>query len=428
MSADKKASRRHFLAGELAGMFAEVLDAAAEQMAFPPQGHGPGKPANLVRVSRRAMAALFEVYFSASQYPRGTEKALAALEVLEPLEARLSLFRPDSQLNYVNANAAFEPVRPHAAVFDLIKLGLQVWRETAGAFDLTATPLWELWGFARRSARIPAADEIQAALRYVGSQFVELDCQAQTVRFLKEGIRLSFASLGKGYALDRCAERLMALGVGDFLIHGGYSSVIARGTFAANVVQSAVAAKQSDNSQRRSDLPPDVPGMANLCEADSATCQSAGHSVSHSAGRYTAHCTAQAVESPEQTGGWVVGVKHPLRKGRRVAEIRLCDGALSTSGSGVQSLIYRGRRYGHIIDPRTGWPAQSLLSVTVVAPTAVLAEALSTAFFVLGLEQSAQYCAEHRDVGAVVVCPARRPGGVDVHVLGLSDQQVRLLV
>ena len=428
MSADKKASRRHFLAGELAGMFAEVLDAAAEQMAFPPQGHGPGKPANLVRVSRRAMAALFEVYFSASQYPRGTEKALAALEVLEPLEARLSLFRPDSQLNYVNANAAFEPVRPHAAVFDLIKLGLQVWRETAGAFDLTATPLWELWGFARRSARIPAGDEIQAALRYVGSQFVELDCQAQTVRFLKEGIRLSFASLGKGYALDRCAERLMALGVGDFLIHGGYSSVIARGSIAGNVTESAAAAEQSDNLQCRFGLPPDALRLANLLEADSAPCQSAGHSVSHSAGRYTAHCTAQAAESPGQTGGWVVGVKHPLRKGRRVAEIRLCDGALSTSGSGVQLLVHRGRRYGHIIDPRTGWPAESMLSVTVVAPTAVLAEALSTAFFVLGLEQSAQYCAEHRDVGAVVVCPARRPGGVDVHVLGLSDQQVRLLV
>ena len=60
MSADKKASRRHFLAGELAGMFAEVLDAAADQMAFLPQGHGPAVPADLVRVSRRAMAAVSE--------------------------------------------------------------------------------------------------------------------------------------------------------------------------------------------------------------------------------------------------------------------------------------------------------------------------------------------------------------------------------
>jgi len=420
MSADKKASRRHFLAGELAGMFAEVLDVATQQMAFLPQGHDSAVTADLVRVSRRAMAAVFEVYFSASQYPHGTEKALAALEVLEPLEAALSLFRPDSQLNYVNANAAYEPVCPDAAVFDLIRLGLQVWRETAGAFDLTATPLWELWGFARRAARIPAADEIQAALRYVGSQFVELDCQAQTVRFLKEGIRLSFASLGKGYALDRCAERLLASGMCDFLIHGGYSSVIARGTNAANVAQSDAAAEQSENLQRRPDLAPNVPELLNLREADSLSCRSSGHIAGQSAD--------QAAESRGQTGGWTVGVKHPLRKARRVAEIRLCDSALSTSGSGVQSLVYRGRRYGHIIDPRTGWPAQSMLSVTVVAPTAVLAEALSTAFFVLGLEQSAQYCAEHRDVGAVVVCPSRRPGGVDVYVLGLSDEQVRLLL
>ncbi len=425
MTADKKAPRRQFLAGELAGMLAEALDAAADRLALPTQTSAPHTPSQLVRVARRAMAALFEVYFSAAHYPHGTEKALDALEVLEPLEAALSLFRPDSQLNHLNRTAAYEPVRPDQAVFELIQLGLQVWRQTGGAFDLTATPLWELWGFARRAAGIPSDEQIRAALQNVGSQWVEVDCQARTVRFLKEGIRLSFASLGKGYALDQCADRLAASGVSDFLMHGGYSSVLARG---ANAAQGAVAgydadwaagaAKLSAGVEGRDEVLPQAFGSSSVRAAETTFCQSAGRCQS----------AGQAAERGGQTGGWIVGVKHPLRARCRVAEIRLCDRALSTSGSTVQALVYQGRRYGHIIDPRTGWPAQGVLSATVVAPTAVLAEALSTAFFVLGLEKSAQYCAEHPDIGAVVVCPARRAGGVAIHVLGLSDQQVRVLV
>jgi thiamine biosynthesis lipoprotein len=66
----------------------------------------------------------------------------------------------------------------------------------------------------------------------------------------------------------------------------------------------------------------------------------------------------------------------------------LKDRGLSTSGSGIQFYRAEGRRLGHLVDPRTGWPSESLLSVTVLAPTAVEAEALSTAFFVLGVEKA----------------------------------------
>ena len=77
----------------------------------------------------------------------------------------------------------------------------------------------------------------------------------------------------------------------------------------------------------------------------------------------------------------------------RLAEFVLCDQALGTSGSGTQFFHYQGKRYGHIIDPRSGWPAEQVLSATVIAPTAEQADALSTAFYVLGLEPARHYCA-----------------------------------
>jgi FAD:protein FMN transferase len=59
-------------------------------------------------------------------------------------------------------------------------------------------------------------------------------------------------------------------------------------------------------------------------------------------------------------------------------------------------------RYGHVIDPRTGWPASGIESVSVIAPSAAVADALSTAFFIGGPELAERYCAAHPDVMALV--------------------------
>jgi thiamine biosynthesis lipoprotein len=96
--------------------------------------------------------------------------------------------------------------------------------------------------------------------------------------------------------------------------------------------------------------------------------------------------------------GWMVGVRHPGDKKRRLAVARLRDAALSTSGSEEQFFEYGGKRYGHIIDPRTGWPADRVSSVTVIAPSAAVADALATAFYVGGPELAAGYCDAHPGV------------------------------
>ena len=77
-------------------------------------------------------------------------------------------------------------------------------------------------------------------------------------------------------------------------------------------------------------------------------------------------------------GGWRVGVRHPLRRGRLAAVLALDDGAVATSGA--------YERGPHIVDPRTGRPARGALSVTVVGPDLGTADAYATAAFALGAE------------------------------------------
>jgi thiamine biosynthesis lipoprotein len=86
-----------------------------------------------------------------------------------------------------------------------------------------------------------------------------------------------------------------------------------------------------------------------------------------------------------------------------------------------QFFYHEGRRYGHILDPRTGRPAQGMLSTTVLAPTATEADALSTAMFVMGMEPAVEYCRAHPHIAAVLVATGEKHGAVDISVIGLDE-------
>lgn len=101
--------------------------------------------------------------------------------------------------------------------------------------------------------------------------------------------------------------------------------------------------------------------------------------------------------------GWSIGIRHPLRTHRRMALLKLRDCAMATSGAEEQFFEYEGRRYGHIIDPRTGSPAQSIASVTVITSSAALADALATAFYVGGRELAERFCAAHKNVLVIML-------------------------
>jgi FAD:protein FMN transferase len=100
--------------------------------------------------------------------------------------------------------------------------------------------------------------------------------------------------------------------------------------------------------------------------------------------------------------GWPIGLQNPLLPDRPLLTLLLKDAAISTSGTAVQWFRVGEKRYGHVLDPRTGWPVEAMLSVSVIAPDAALADALSTAFFVLGVENALRCCDNFREVGAIL--------------------------
>jgi FAD:protein FMN transferase len=109
-----------------------------------------------------------------------------------------------------------------------------------------------------------------------------------------------------------------------------------------------------------------------------------------------------AVGGPD--GGWLVEIVSPRveNASQPLTHVRLRDAALGTSGAGEQFVIVDGTRYGHVIDPRTGWPASGVVSVSVVASSAARADALSTAFLVGGVDLAKGYCSRHSNVMAIV--------------------------
>ena len=291
----------------------------------------PAGDGHWIRVHRPAMACRFEVTLSGedrAQVPAARE----ALDEIDRIESALTVFRETSDLARVNRIAGQEAVGVDDALLGLLRLCRELHARTAGAFDITTTPLSRCWGFLRREGRLPAAHEIAAARAAVGMDGVELDEERRTVRFRRPGMELNLGAIGKGYALDRVGTLLRGRGVSHALLSAGGSSVLALG------------------------------GRA---------------------------------------GGWVVDLR-PRRARQRLARLRLGDAALGTSGAGEQFVEVGGTRYGHVLDPRSGWPAAGGLSASVVTGEAAVADALSTAFLIGGAELARRYCSAHRGVLAIV--------------------------
>lgn len=102
-----------------------------------------------------------------------------------------------------------------------------------------------------------------------------------------------------------------------------------------------------------------------------------------------------ALIGPHRDGApWIVGIKAPRAPGRSAARIELPRGGLATSGDYERALIIDGRRYSHIVDPRSGEPVQSFASVSVVADSCLVAGAAATLAMLLGVERGGEYLRE----------------------------------
>jgi thiamine biosynthesis lipoprotein len=103
-------------------------------------------------------------------------------------------------------------------------------------------------------------------------------------------------------------------------------------------------------------------------------------------GRSSVLAYGSSEEDPES--GWEIAIEDPIRVGIRIGLLKLINQGLSTSGSGKQYFHFKGTRMGHIVDPRTGYPAGDMHAITVLCPNATDADALSTACFIDGQKKT----------------------------------------
>jgi FAD:protein FMN transferase len=101
--------------------------------------------------------------------------------------------------------------------------------------------------------------------------------------------------------------------------------------------------------------------------------------------------TIYGLAAPPHRDGWDVDIQDPLHAGKIATTVRLRDRALSVAGTSEKFFEAGGVRYSHIMDPRTGTPAQGVLSVAVLTRSGTAGDALDDAFFVLGPERSRTY-------------------------------------
>jgi thiamine biosynthesis lipoprotein len=152
---------------------------------------------------------------------------------------------------------------------------------------------------------------------------------------------------------------------------------------------------------KRANMRLDLGGIAKGFAADEALAEIQSAGITRALVRASGDIAAG--EPPPGEVGWKIGVA-PLDPDEPPSKfVRLANRAISTSGDARQHLVVDGKRYSHIIDPRTGMGVAGRSSMTVIAPTAMQTDSLATAASVLGPEQGAKLVSQFPDVALYVI-------------------------
>ena len=242
------------------------------------------------------------------------------------IDRLMSVFKPDSEISHINHQAGISEVRVDRSVVEILEVANQLSRFTDGGFDVTIEPLMELWGF--RSHNLP-----QAASR-TGPSDWEIAETLRAVGHRNVIIDQNFSTVGLSHPRSR-------IDLGGIAV--GYSLDRAAEILRAEGIESALIDHSGD---------------------------------------------LLALGSAPEGKAWEIGIADPLHPETAITNMRLTDCVLSTSGNYRNFLEIKGERFGHIVDPRKGFPADAALSTTAIAPRGVEADGLSTATFVLGPNRS----------------------------------------
>lgn len=180
---------------------------------------------------QRLMGSRFELAIISSSKSFAEEQLEAGVQEIQRLEELLSEFLPGSDTWRINESEAGQAVKISPETFDLISRCQQISSLTKGHFDITTAALKKLYKFKNEEFEMPGKESVNQALRSTGFQKLKLNPGNHSITFLAEGMKISFAGIGKGYASDQVKKLWLKSGVEKgFISASGDMNVFATGS------------------------------------------------------------------------------------------------------------------------------------------------------------------------------------------------------
>ena len=287
----------------------------------------------VIKLSGWIMGTSYHITVVADQ-PGTTDLEEQVVSILTAVDLSMSTYKEVSELSRFNRLAVSQPMEISEGLHQVLSISQHVWEQTEGAFDPTVGPLVDLWGF----GPAPTLDHIPAQGEIDQAValvgFEHLLLEAEIAQKTKR-VAIDLSAVAKGFAVDNIADFLEEQAQTRYMVEVGG--------------EMRVSGTNPNNQPWR-----------------------------------------VAIESPAVPGQEMISQVNRI--------IPLQDMAIATSGDYRNYFEKDGKRYSHTIDPRTGRPiTHNLASVTVLTERCAEADALATAFMVMGAEQTLTF-ADQRDL------------------------------
>ena len=277
--------------------------------------------------------------------------------VLDLIDSAMSTYRTDSEVSRFNRSNSTDWFTVSPETAKVVQVALEVSELTQGTFDITVGPLVNRWGFGPEEySSLPTQEEIDEILQSVGYQHLAVQKEPPSLRKDVPHLKIDLSGIAKGFAVDQVAAALEKKGIKNYMIEVG------------------------GETRTKGEKSPDKP--------------------------------------------WIIGIEIPtplwFGNPQIQCKVHLGSQSMATSGDYQNFIDYKGIRFSHIIDPRTGWPVEKsqvdlpnarlrLGSLSVVDSSCVRADALTKGFFVLGFEDGLKFANEH---GIAVLFLLREETGI----------------
>ena len=270
--------------------------------------------------------------------------------ILQDIDNSLSGYNKKSLLSSFNAG---ENISPDGLVMDIYERAYEFYEQTDGVLDVASAPLFDIWGFGFKSGEMPGDARVKEVLASSGMKRLRKDIRTISQAGIISGKdllldpqgaapKLNYNAIAQGYSCDVVARYLYSLGVKDMMVDIGEI----------------------------------------FCDGRNPSGKP-----------------------------WTIGIDRPVDGNNSIGAdlqgiFRIPSGAYGvvTSGNYRKYYIKDGKKYAHTIDPRTGYPVgHNLLSATILAPDATMADAYATYCMVIGLEASMEFLSSREDLEGCLV-------------------------